>query len=73
MNMLRHSFPFGAALGDVQKYANMKGWKVIKATWTRGTRPKKVKRPEYEDDEYIQEKPKNEVKPHWNLFYIPTV
>jgi len=73
MSMLRHSFPHSSSLGDVQKYANMKGWRVIKATWTRGTKPKKVKKSEFDGDEYIQEKPAFEVKSHWNLFYTQTI
>lgn len=64
-----HSFPFNASLGDVQRYANMKGWRAVKATWTKGIRPKKIRK--YEDEPESLDKQLFEIKPHWNLFYIP--
>lgn len=56
------------SLLDIQKFANFKGWKIIKVTWSKGVRKKRVPKYAVDMDELFSKD--NSIPAHWNLYYI---
>lgn len=65
-----HDFPTNTNLLEIQQYANGKGWKIVKATWVKGIRPKRLTK---EEEFAILRKeivPKKlSIDPYWRLYY----
>ena len=67
--MQKFKCPSNWGMLDAQRHANLKGWKIIRATYTKGLREKKLPKDADEMDLYFL-KPRA-VPSNWNLLYIP--
>jgi len=67
MKMQVYKCPEGMNLLEAQQYANRQGWTIVKATWSKGIKKKKVPKTAL-DFEQLFEKDTS-VPMHWNLLY----
>lgn len=67
--MQKYKCPPSWGMIDVQRFANQKGWKIIRAEFTRGLREKKMPKDADEMDAWFA-KPRA-IPSHWNILYIP--
>lgn len=67
--MFTFKCPSEWSLLDASKHARKKGWKMIKATYSKGVRQSRI--PKYVEDELDLIPKVKEIPPRWNILYTP--